>query len=179
MELFVTTVRVHSTRVFALNVTVTFFFFTLQTNQNNFHFEKNFCTYFVSLQTLLRNLIYFATLMRRGVLEHCWCLEGMWIIGDTKYDVKLTLLVVIILCTLIVHVHCTADVQGRWDAEQYFTNFRRQKTVCNFICHLHDITKTRKQFWKEKSCMDRFISKLKSIFLSWNIHIQMLWMWCQ
>ena len=114
MELFVTTVRVHSTRVFALNVTVTFFFFTLQTNQNNFHFEKNFCTYFVSLQTLLRNLIYFATLMRRGVLEHCWCLEGMWIIGDTKNDVKLTLLVVIILCTLIVHVHCTADVQGRW-----------------------------------------------------------------
>ena len=38
----------------------------------------------------------------------------MKIIGDTKYDVKLTLLVVIILCTPSVHVHCTADVQGRW-----------------------------------------------------------------
>ena len=38
----------------------------------------------------------------------------MWIIGDTKNDVKLTLLVVIILCTPSVHVHCTADVQGRW-----------------------------------------------------------------
>ena len=38
----------------------------------------------------------------------------MKIIGDTKYDVKLTLLVVIILCTSSVHVHCTADVQGRW-----------------------------------------------------------------
>ena len=37
----------------------------------------------------------------------------MKIIGDTKYDVKLTLLVVIILCTPSVHVHCTADVQGR------------------------------------------------------------------